>query len=63
MKKNEIRTKRKQANVANATEADELIRDFLAKNYFYNAKTNELLKEYLDSKNNPSGSESNKLED
>ena len=58
MKKNEIRTKRKQTREADATEADALIKDFLTRNYFHNAKTEALLKEYLDSKNHPYSSES-----
>ena len=51
MKKNELRTKKKQASEANASEADELIKEFLVQGYLHNAKTEEILEEYLEKKN------------
>lgn len=50
MKKTEFKTKRKAANEANATEADELIKDFLERSYLHDAKTQKLLEEYLENK-------------
>jgi len=50
VKKTEIRTKKKQANEANASEADELIKDFLVRNYIHNKKTERILKDYIDNK-------------
>jgi hypothetical protein len=50
MKKTDFRTKRKQKNEANATEADQLIDDFLASAYHRNDKTKEILEEYIEEK-------------
>jgi len=50
MKKNEMRTKRKVAREANASEADELIKDYLERNYHRNAKTQKILEEYIEHK-------------
>lgn len=37
-------------NEANATEADELIAEFLIRNYHHNSKTQAILEEYLELK-------------
>jgi hypothetical protein len=50
MKKNEFRTKRKAASEANASEADELIKDYLDRNYHRNAKTQKILEDYIEQK-------------
>ena len=50
MKKNEFRTKRKAASEANASEADQLINEYLNQNPHRNVKTQKILQEYIEQK-------------
>jgi len=50
MKKTDFRTKRKQQQEANTSEAEELIQDFLTKRYIRNDKTEKILEEYIEEK-------------
>jgi hypothetical protein len=49
-------------NEVRDSEADELIKDFLVRNYIHNAKVKEILEEYLEGKDT-SNRPASKLED
>lgn len=50
MKTSQIRTKKKQASEADASEAEQLIKEFLEQKYVRDTKTQTILEEYIKQK-------------